>query len=157
MLNRFHYDYFLAKYPKAQLLFTDTDSLMYPVETDDIYKELYAEREHFDFASYEKTSPFYDASNNKVIGKFKDEANGKPIIEFVGLRPKMYSFLIGGGEQVVEKHRAKGINRGASKSIRHEHYKAQLEQPVENYLLNHRIGNRLHQLYTIEVNWLLKF
>ena len=146
----------MAKYPKAQLLFTDTDSLMYHVETEDIYKELYAEKVHFDFASYEKSSPFFDVSNNKVIGKFKDEANGKPIIEFVGLRPKMYSFLIGGGEQVVEKHRAKGINRGASKAIRHAHYKAQLEQPIENYLLNHRIGNRLHQLYTIEVSFLQK-
>ena len=28
----------------------------------------------------------------KVIGKFKDEAAGKPIIEFVGLKSKMYSF-----------------------------------------------------------------
>ena len=66
MFRRFHYDYFMKKYPKANLLFTDTDSLMYWVETDDIYKELYAEREHFDFASFDKASPFYDAANNKV-------------------------------------------------------------------------------------------
>ena len=64
---RFHYDYFLAKYPHAELLFTDTDSLMYWVETEDIYKEMFANRQHFDFASYSKTSPFYDPVNNKVL------------------------------------------------------------------------------------------
>ena len=150
-MYRFHYDYFMKKYPTAKLLFTDTDSLMYWVRTDDIYKEMYADREHFDFASYDKKSPFFDATNNKVIGKFKDEASGKPITEFVGLRPKMYSFLIDNDDHPVEKHRAKGINRGASKQLRHALYKAQLTAPVENYLPNQRIGHKLHQLYTIEV------
>ena len=29
----------------------------------------------------------------KVIGKFKDEASGIPIKEFIGLRSKMYSYI----------------------------------------------------------------
>ncbi|CAB4033669.1 Gastrula zinc finger, partial [Paramuricea clavata] len=39
------------------------------------------------------------AHNKKVIGKFKDEAEGVPVIEFVGLRSKMYSYVkeSGGG------------------------------------------------------------
>ena len=89
-----------------------------------------------------------------MIGKFKDEANGKAIIEFVGLRPKMYSFLIEGKEKPVEKHRAKGIKRGAAREIRHENYKEQLDRPAENYFANHRIGNKLHHLYTIQVHCL---
>ena len=151
MLFSFHYDYFMRKYPAAKLLFTDTDSLMYWVETADLYKELFADREYFDFASYDRTSPFYDATNNKVIGKFKDETVGQPIIEFVGLRPKMYSFLVEEKGKQVEKHRAKGINRPASQSLRHQHYKDQLGAAVENFLPNHRITNKLHQLYTVEV------
>ena len=71
---RFHYNYFMKKYPAAKLLFTDTDSLMYWVETADIYKELFADREHFDFASFEKTSPYFDASNNKVFPLFSSIA-----------------------------------------------------------------------------------
>ena len=147
----------MKKYPAAKMLFTDTDSLMYWVETPDIYQELFAEREHFDFASYEKASPFFDAANNKVIGKFKDEASGKPITEFVGLRPKMYSFLIDDKGRTTEKHRAKGIKRGAAREIHHQHYLGQLQKPVENYFANHRIGNTLHQLYTIEVEYISSF
>ena len=48
----------MKKYPTAKMLFTHTDSLMYWLETADIYKELFAEREHFDIASFEKASPF---------------------------------------------------------------------------------------------------
>ena len=142
----------MRKYPSAQLLFTDTDSLMYWVETADLYQELFADRERFDFASFDKSSPFYDGTNNKVIGKFKDETSGKPITEFVGLRPKMYSFLVDEDAKEVEKHRAKGINKGASRTLRQEQYKAQLGTPLENFIPNHRIANKLHKLYTIEVN-----
>ena len=142
----------MRKYPTAKLLFTDTDSLMYWVETEDIYKEMTDDKEHFDFASYDRSSPFYDNTNNKVIGKFKDEASGRPIIEFIGLRPKMYSFIIFYSDQrEEEKHRAKGIQRAVSKELRHQMYKDQLQRPVENYFPNQRIGSKLHQLYSIEV------
>jgi hypothetical protein len=87
-----------------------------------------------------------------VIGKFKDEAAGVPILEFVGLRPKMYSYLQYENGNDVEKHRAKGINRSAAKQLKHAEYKSQLELPMENTLMNNRIGNKLHQLYTIEVD-----
>ena len=72
-------------------LFTATDSHMYEVCTDDFYHDTWAMKEHFELASSPKTSPFYDGTNNKVVGKFKDEANGDPIVEFVGLKAKMYS------------------------------------------------------------------
>ena len=48
------------------MLFTDTDSLMYEIETDDAYMEMYNDRERFDLASYPRTSEFYDPANNKV-------------------------------------------------------------------------------------------
>ena len=37
---------------------------------------------------YHKDSHYYDPTNKKVIGKFKYEAAGVPITEFVGLRSK---------------------------------------------------------------------
>ncbi|KAK3083754.1 hypothetical protein FSP39_002625 [Pinctada imbricata] len=47
----------------------------------------------FDFSEYNKDHPLYDTTNKKVIGKMKDELNGAFLMEFVGLRAKMYSIL----------------------------------------------------------------
>ena len=89
-----------------------------------------------------------------MIGKFKDEANGDPIIEFVGLRPKMYSFQTmkntTTGATICEKQRCKGIQRCAQKKLKHSDYLDQLLRPAENVLVNRRIGSKLHQLYTWE-------
>jgi len=44
-MYEFHYDVIKAKYgDKARLLFTDTDSLMYEIETDDVYKDFFEMR-----------------------------------------------------------------------------------------------------------------
>ena len=48
----------------------------------------------------------YDVKNKKVIGKMKDEVNGKIITEFVGIRSKMYSIKT---EDDDFKLKAKGI------------------------------------------------
>ena len=42
----------------------------------------------------------------KKLGKFKDKALGIPIIEFIGLRSKMYSFI---KDNVQNNKTAKGI------------------------------------------------
>ena len=148
-----------------QLLFTDTDSLMNEVCTDDFYQDMWARNGEFDLASYAKSSPFYDPINNRVVGKFKDEASWQSITEFVGLKPKMYSYQTlktGGGihtlqdpshgeEGFTTKKRAKAIQRAAVAKLRLDQFKAQLDHPEETYVLNRRIGSKFHQLYGIEV------
>ena len=44
-----------------------------------------------DFSNYSKDSTFYDDTNEKVIGKMKDEYGGVIIDQFIGLKSKMYS------------------------------------------------------------------
>jgi len=157
-MYRFHYDVIKAKYgARAELLMTDTDSLVYHIQTENLYEDMLSMRGLYDLANFPKTSKYFDATNNKVIGKFKDETGGEPILEFIGLRPKMYSFLtvhdsMEGVPRIEEKHRAKGITRAASKLLRHQDFLRQLENPMENLQLNTRIGSRLHQLYTIELH-----
>ena len=152
LMYEFHYDYIRKEFgDTAKLLFTDTDSLMYHIRGRNPYETFYRDRQkYFDFASFPSNNKYYDPANNKVIGKFKDEANGKQIKEYVGAKTKMYSYLFAGPEQ-EEKHRMKGVQSPVSKSIRHKDFLAQLNNPQENRQANRRIGSKLHQLYTIEV------
>ena len=87
LMYDFHYNYIKDKYQeKARLLFTDTDSLTYEIEAEDVYNDFQHDKDRFDNSDYPKESPYFDSTNKKVIGKFKDEAAGVPICEFVGLR-----------------------------------------------------------------------
>ena len=153
-----------AKYGNnARLLFTDTDSLMYEVETDDFYKDMVDNAELFDMSNFDVTNPYYKPEfqdNKAVVGLMKDEAAGYPIVEFVGLRPKMYSFKAAkvkpdGTLDFFDKHRAKGLQRAPAAKITHDQYLAQLIHPEENYVLNRRLGSRLHKIYGIEVGMIL--
>ena len=93
LMYDFHYNFVKKKYgSKAKLLFTDTDSLTYEIEADDVYQDFWNDKEKFDNSDYPKNSPFFDKTNKKVIGKFKDEAASIPITEFISLRSKMYSY-----------------------------------------------------------------
>ena len=102
----FDYDVVKVRYgDKVSLLYTDTDSLIVDIKTDDVYKDFREEgiREHFDFSEYPKDHPNYDPTNAKVLGKFKCETNGKPIQEFVGLKAKMYGIRVGGEDKLTAK------------------------------------------------------
>ena len=49
----FHYGYFKNKYDhKSKSLFTDTDSLMYEINTKDVYEKFSKCKEIFDFSNY---------------------------------------------------------------------------------------------------------
>ena len=70
----FHFKHMKAKYLYADqlhLLFTDTDSLAYAVQTNDIYKDM-AVDDKYDFSDYPLNHPLYNTSNKKAIGYFKD-------------------------------------------------------------------------------------
>jgi hypothetical protein len=129
-MYKFHYDYIIPKYKDCTLLFTDTDSLCYHIKTDDVYKDMKDDIELFDQSDYNKDGyRCKDNRNKKVIGKFKDETEGIPIKEFVGLRSKMYSILLDGG---AEKKRGKGIKKSALKrDVTHANYKDCLFGSVE--------------------------
>ena len=70
--------------------FTDTDSLVYQIQTVNVYQDFYVNKPLFDFSGYEKESPFYNDENKKVIGKMMDKLNWEINKEFVSLRAKMY-------------------------------------------------------------------
>ena len=78
----------------SRLLFIDTDSLIYEIKTEVVYEDFSNVKEMFDSGNYLTKSKCYDDSNKLVIGKMKGEIGVVAIEEFVGLNPKMYSFLV---------------------------------------------------------------
>lgn len=48
----------------------------------------------FDTSNYPRDHPLFSEKHKKVVGKMKDETASHPILGFVGLRPKMYSFIV---------------------------------------------------------------
>ena len=151
LMYDFHYNYIKKRYgSKAQLLFTDTDSLCYEIETDDIYEDLWQDKHIFDNSDYPKDSKFFDTSNKKVIGKFKDEAASIPITEFVGLRSKMYSYI---KENKNGNKTAKGIKKNIiDNELKHVNYKDTLLKNEQIYHQMKTIRSQNHHLASYELN-----
>ena len=147
LMYDFHYNYIKQKYnDKATLLFTDTDSLCYIIETRDIYDDWQKDSHLFDFSDYPPNHHLYSIKNKKVLGRFKDETNSIPISEFVGLRAKMYSMKYGD----KEKQTAKGVsNRVVKKNLKHSVYKKCLFNKTCDRVCNKGIQSFKHQIYSI--------
>ena len=150
----FHYNYIKPKYGvKAKLLFTDTDSFMYEIETGDFYKDISKDvKDRFDTSDYPENHPsgIPTGINKKVLGMFKDEAAGKRIKEFVGLHAKLYSFIMEDGK---ENKRCKGVKKQVVKnSITHEDYKTCLRTGKEQLRKQNILRSYEHEVFTEEVN-----
>lgn len=146
----FHYDFVKKKYgEQAKLLYCDTDSLAYFIETENLYDDMSKHKDLFDFSDYPKDHPLYDTANKKKLGKWKDEFCGMIGETWVALRAKMYSIKY--GEKV--KKTAKGLGTHTVKHhLRHIDYeKAMDTEQVEiasfNTFrsVNHNIGTVTQQ------------
>ena len=93
---------------------------MYEIETEDFYKDILCDiKSKFDTSNYPEDHP--SGCNNKVLGAFKDEAEGKITEEFVGLRAKLYSYKMLEGD---ESKKCKGVKKSViNRNIIREYYK----------------------------------
>ena len=151
LMYDFHYNYIKQKYgSKAKLLFTDTDSLTYEIEADDVYQDFWNDKDKFDNSDYPEDSQYFNSTNKKVIGKFKDEAAGIPITEFVRLRSKMYSYM---KDNQKGGKTAKGIKKNIIKNdIKHENYKEVLFNNKQMHHTMKTIRSNNYQLGSYELN-----
>ena len=162
----FHYNYILKKYSSkktaggfrgdaihpVELFFTDTDSLMYHIQTDDFYKDISQDiEEKFDTSDHppDHKSGILTGVNKKVIGMFKDEVAGKQITHFVGLRPKLYSFKI---ENCRGVKKCKGIKKNVvKKGINFEDYVQCLFSGEKQMKSMKIIRSENHDIYSKEI------
>ena len=153
LMYDFHYNYIKKKYGEdANLLFTDTDSLAYEIDTEDFYKDINPDVERlFDTSNYPANheSGIKVGTNKKVPGMFKDEAGGKQILEFVGLRAKLYSYRM----KDYEEKKCKGVKKAVvRKSIHFEDYKKCLLDGQQIHRTMNIIRSHQHEVYSERVN-----
>ena len=126
---------------------------MYEIRTEDFYEDIKGDvKDRFDTSDYPSNHPsgIPTGCNKKVLGMFKDEAGGKIIDEFVGLRAKLYSYKMFEGE---ESKKCKGVKQLVVKnSITHEDYKNCLFTGTEQLRKMNVIRSHKHDIYTEEVN-----
>ena len=85
----------------------------------------------------------------KVVAKFKDEAAGKPILEFIGLKSKMYSYTT----EDKNNKTAKGVKKNIIKrEISHSDYRDVI---FDHKMMHHQmktIRSELHQISSYQLN-----
>lgn len=112
-----HYEIMKQMYRShINLLYIDTDSLIYEIITDNVYKDIKCSsfKRYFDMSDLPITHEGYFCDNKKQLGYFKDECKGLLMLEFIGLRPKLYCFkLVDDYLNETIKKKAKGVKRAA--------------------------------------------
>jgi hypothetical protein len=151
LMYDYHYNVFKPFYKNnIKLCYTDTDSFIYEIKTDDLYKDLQTNdlKHYFDFSNYPKEHHLFNTKKKKVLGFLKDENASKPIIEFIGLKSKLYSILT----ETDTKKTAKGLQRIILKKyISHDDYKNCLDNTI--ILANtRRIQSKNQEIFTVKVD-----
>ena len=169
LMYDFHYNYIMIKDgDNAKLLFTDTDSLAYEIRTKDFCKDISPDIEiRFDTSDYPTNHPsgIKTGLNSKVLGMFKDEAGRKQIVEFVGLRAKLYSYKMLDGS---EDKKCKGMTKNVTtRSIQFDDYRECLFSKNEqnrkmNVIVMRFIPKKLIKLPSLlmmrnELLWLMEY
>ena len=151
-MYEFWYDYVKSKYEdKARLCYIDTDSFVVTIKTKYFYKDIAENvKERFDTSNYINDRPLPTEVNKKVIGLMKDELGGDIITEFVGLRPKAYSYIT---NDFIEMKKAKGTKKCViKKMLRFEDYKKFLFSNGKVLKSQQRFKSENHEVYTENIN-----
>ncbi|KAE9524458.1 hypothetical protein AGLY_015179 [Aphis glycines] len=153
LMYDFYYNTIKKKYGnRVRLLYTDTDSLILEIKTDDFYSDIKINLDHFDTSDYPKDN-IYDLPlvNKKVLGKLKDELNGKIMTEFIGLRSKLYSHRILDSEKEIKK--SKGVKKNVVENkLCFDDFKNCLLTKKPKYVRQNLFRTKKHDIFTVEQN-----
>ena len=148
------YDYINPKYgDRAKLCYTDTDSFIINIKTEDFFEDIsnYLEK-WFDTSNYGKNDkrPLPISKNKKVPRFFKDELGGKIITEVAALRSKACAYLTDDGS---DHKKTEGTKMCVIKQkLMFENYKDCLFNNKMVYRSQGRFRSYYHVMYTEDVN-----
>ena len=154
LMYEFWYDYIKPQHQdNAKLCYTDADSFIIHMKTEDFYEDIANDVEKwFDTSNYDENGkrPPQIGKNKKVIGLFKDESGGKIMRRFVGLRAKTYAYL---RDDDTEHKKAKGTRKCIMK--RRVMFKNYLDSLFNDKIIiksQQRFKSDYHSAYTEQIN-----
>ena len=120
-LYEFHYEYIIPLYrDKCKIMYTDTDSLIYLLECENVYEDIKRDIARFDTSDPERNKYDIPRVNNKIPDLMKNENGDVIMTEFIGLRAKMYALRMIGKS---DTKRTKGVKKNiVSKTITSDDY-----------------------------------
>ena len=154
-MYQFWYLAFKQVMPQAQLVMTDTDSLLIYVEEESFYEKMRALLNWLDLSAYADTHPIFadetalqlKGENRMALGMMKDANPSSPITEVVALCSKTYSFVT---ESEENERRAKGVVRASlNRQISHLNYRNCLLDDAQTSVESSRIQHFKHRVYTV--------
>ena len=148
-LYEFYYEYMAPLYrDKCKIMYTDTDSLIYHIECDDVYENMKRDISKFDTSDFSEDNVYgTPRANKKVPGLMKDENNGAIMTEFVGLRAKMYALRVTGKD---DTKKVKGVKRNVvARTITVNDYITCLKDEIEVTRRQSCIRSKMHEVYTV--------
>ena len=152
LMYEFWYDYIKPKYgDRAKLCYTDTDSFIIHIITEDFFEDISNDVEAwYDTSNYDENDkrPLPIGKNKKVIGLFKDELGGKIMKEFCVNRAKT-DLMYDGSEHKKNKGTKKCIIKHR---IMHKNYTDCLFNNKTILRSQQRFKSEHHEVYTEEVN-----
>ena len=153
-MMKFHYNVIHKNFENNyNLLYSDTDSLIYSINHEDIYEWVKQNKDYFDLSDCQRLD-LHSNKNKKILEKFKDENNSFPISEFIALNPKVYNLNYQRineectGLEITNKKAIKGVSKATvKKDIAHDDLMCTCDtgQPLRREVIS--IRSFKHDLY----------
>lgn len=146
----FFYNFLKPLYKEnIRLLYTDTDSFILEIQTNNIYEDMKTNLNRFDTSNYAINNIYKIPITKSEVGKFKDEYAGEPIEFFYGTGAKAYCIKT---KNNVSK-KAKGIKTSSVKNqLDFVHYKDVVENNSKTFCTMYMFRSRLHNIFTEMIN-----
>ncbi|KAB0790736.1 hypothetical protein PPYR_15666 [Photinus pyralis] len=146
VMYEFFYDFLKPMYrEKVTLLYTDTDSLVLEIFTDNFYEDMISHLDRFDTSKFPVNNLHGVPRNISVVGKMRDEYSGVPISSFYGAGAKSYCVNV--GDHVDKK--AKGVKKYVIKNcLKEDDYKKVVEEGGVIIKKMSGFRSHLHTMYT---------
>ena len=149
VLYKFHYNEMKPKFGDSlKVVYKDIDSLLYRIETDDLYSDMESFKHLLGLLDYPQNHKLFDSTNEIVPVTTKDELNGQIMLEATCLRSKLFNIKYESGIKQI----AKGVQNSVEKTLHDDLFNDDLSSRGNIRKNVTQIQSQQHQLLVTQIN-----